>query len=140
MSTSKEGCCKICGEPNVGADLDFPFCSIACHEKAIEIARQRQEVQRASAREERLAARVERVSARIRWARKKLSTIGAQWKEAVEGGDFGLANEIRVDGLPADAALRKSEGALKVLLRKAANLRQEALKHERRLDQLRDSN
>jgi|694.fasta_scaffold08547_18 hypothetical protein len=95
---------------------------------------------RASAREEKLAARVERSSGRIRRARKKLSTIGAQWAEAIDNGDLDLANEIRADGLTRLGVLSNFEGNLKVLLRRAASLRQEALKQERRLDQLRNSN
>jgi hypothetical protein len=95
---------------------------------------------RASAREEKLAARVERSSGRIRRARKKLSAIGAQWAEAIDNGDLDLANEIRADGLTRLGVLSNFEGNLKVLLRRAASLRQEALKQERRLDQLRNSN
>jgi hypothetical protein len=140
MSIRKEGCCKVCGEPIDQSDFEFQFCSIACHERAIEIARQCDEVMRASAREEKLAARVERSSGRIRRARKKLSTIGAQWAEAIDNGDLDLANEIRADGLTRLGVLSNFEGNLKVLLRRAASLRQEALKQERRLDQLRNSN
>ena len=114
MSTRREGCCKVCKEPIVQSDFDFPFCSIACHERAIEIARQRQEVMRASKKEEKLAAKVERSSGRIRRVRKKLSTIGARWTEAVDSGALDLANEIREHGLSALQVLRKSEGALKI--------------------------
>lgn len=141
-SSDKDGCCKVCGDqiaPN-GSMFDFPFCSIHCYDRAMEIARQREQVQKASEEEEKLAAKIGRSSARVRRARKKLGSLCAQWTEAIYSGDWVRANRIRPDGLITRAVVLKFEQVLKGLLRKAAVLREESLRHERRLDQLRKSN